>query len=56
MTIRLTDLTGSALITNSLVNLPKSACEVIHLDCVLQSIPQEVVIMGNLTYVICIYA
>ena len=43
-------LTGSALVTNGLVNLPESSSKLIHLHCVLQSILQEGVVMGHLVH------
>ena len=43
-------LSGSTLITNGLINLPESSCELIHLNGVLQSVPQKVVVMSNLEY------
>ena len=43
-------LSGATFITNSLVNLPESSSELIHLNSVLQSVPQEIVIMSNLEF------
>ena len=50
MTTLMPHLSGSTLITNGLVNLPESSRKLIHLNGVLQSVPQEIVIVSNLKY------